>query len=174
MVTASAGGIATWDFRALSDSKGETTLSTTAGKVSAGSGKQIRSCTIVRQPSVALRPDGKEASARQKFPLGSVLLARGVKDPFNSFMSIGSDATLRTWETSSGKLLEDVPTGHCDAISNFFSFTHLPFAGSVQSDVGGDKRVVNRGTITSSWDGTIRMRRLVTSSLGDTDTGDDS
>mmetsp|Transcript_36256 Transcript_36256/g.87372 ORF Transcript_36256/g.87372 Transcript_36256/m.87372 type:complete len:2535 (+) Transcript_36256:254-7858(+) len=166
MVSASAGGIDTWDFRTLSDSKGDSGLNT-PGKGPSSANKQMRSCTIVREPSVTIRPDGLDANSRQKLSLGSVLLARGVKDPLNTFMSIGSDAVLRTWETSTGQLLEDVPTGHCDAVSSFASFSHLPNSGKSQSEPEGDRSSsTTRGTITSSWDGTIRMRKLVAPSQG--------
>jgi hypothetical protein len=94
---------------------------------------------------------------------GSTLLARGVKDPMQTFLSVGSDAVLREWNVASGNMVEESPTGHCDAISSFQSFAHGNIFGGPSSSSSSTKSSddFNKGIITSSWDGTIRMRKLV-------------
>jgi WD40 repeat protein len=144
------GSIAAWDFRSLSDSSGE-------GHHHPGSKKSEnnKACKIVRQPSSTMR-HGKAVA-------GSTLLARGVKDPMQTFLSVGSDAVLREWNVASGNMVEESPTGHCDAISSFQSFAHGNIFGGPSSSSSSTKSSddFNKGIITSSWDGTIRMRKLV-------------
>jgi hypothetical protein len=82
MVRAAAdGSVATWDFRMLSDSS------------SNESNKDGRSsCVAVRVPAVTMQHglDGKRRTAA-----GPVHLTRGVKNPMQSILSVGSDAILR-------------------------------------------------------------------------------
>jgi len=150
MVSAGADGtIATWDFRSLSD-----TTSTDE------SGKGSRGCKIVRMPSASIHHirnmDNLAAT-------GSVHLARDVIDPINSFLSVGSDAILRKWDVASGNMLEESPTGHCDTISSFDSFSQSHGFGMKAAN--GTKlpgeNAMDKGFLTSSLDGTIRMRKLI-------------
>jgi hypothetical protein len=141
------GSIAAWDFRSLSDT-------TSGGDHHPGSKKKNnnRACKIVRQPSTTMSHE--EAVA------GSTLLGWGVKDPMQTFLSVGSDAILREWNVSSGELVDESPTGHCDGISSFQSFANgRNMFGSPSSSSRNSPS--NKGIITSSWDGTIRMRKLV-------------
>ncbi|KAG7343133.1 WD40 repeat-containing protein [Nitzschia inconspicua] len=140
------GSIAAWDFRLLSVES--SSYSHTKRKDAA------KTCTIVREPSVSIRHSSLGA--------GPTLLTRGVKDPINAFLSVGSDCIIREWNVSSGEMLEETPTGHCDAITIFDSFTKSNDIGSPQekgeSNTGHS---LHKGTLTSSLDGTIRLRKLV-------------
>jgi len=149
MVSAATDGtIATWDFRLLSDT-------TSDDHHSSNKKDSNKTCRIVRHPSASMR-HGESA-------VGSLQLARGVRDPMNAFLSVGSDAILREWSVGTGDMLEETLTGHCDAITSFQSFAQgLTFANSppVEPNEVSDAPF-NKGTLTSSWDGTIRMRKLV-------------
>ena len=77
-------------------------------------------------------------------------------DPMNSFLSVSSDAILlRKWDVATGDMLEESPTGHCDTISSFESFAQGHSFASKPSDI------IDKGFLTSSLDGTIRMRKLI-------------
>jgi WD40 repeat protein len=143
LISAAADGtIATWDFRALSQSPGETTSS-----------HQSQTSKIVRQPRATMNHN------RDGAPAGQVLLCRGILNPTSSVLSVGPDAIVREWDTGTGKLIDDFPTGHCDIISNFQPCRHasgIPNEADFRSDT----------MITSSLDGTIRTRRLQKAPLG--------
>jgi WD40 repeat protein len=147
------GSIATWDFRMLSET-GSTHQHHHAGNKKDAS----RACTVVREPSASMVHSPTAA--------GPTLLARSVKDPMRSFLSVGSDAILREWNVVSGEMLDESPTGHCDAISSFESFAvSSGFASSstsvAASLIDNPDAPFHKGTLTSSLDGTIRMRKLV-------------
>lgn len=176
MVSAGADGtVATWDFRCLSDG--------TSGGERSGKKETARACKIVRVPSASVR-HGYDANdggggggggvgsgrARRTGATGPVYLARGVKDPSRTFLSVGSDAILQEWDVATGEMLGGRPTGHCDAVSSFRSFSPLGGGGGggfpPSPSPGGGAAVSptpdnGGGTLSSSWDGTIRMRRLV-------------
>jgi WD40 repeat protein len=148
MVSAAADGtVASWDFRTLSGSSSSNENST-VNKDSA------KNCKVVRVPAATMRHglDGKRRMAA-----GPVMLSRGVNNPQSSILSIGSDSIVREWEVATGSLLDETPTGHCDAISSFRSFGH---GDGLTSDLV-PRGKLHEGTLTSSWDGTVRMRRLV-------------
>jgi len=147
MVSAAADGtVATWDFRTLSDSSSNENA--TSKKDGAAN------CKVVRLPAATMEHclDGK-----RKMAAGPVMLARGVTNPRQSILSIGSDAVVREWDAFTGNLVDESPTGHCDAISSFCSFG---IGDDLTSEIGPLDRL-HKGVLTSSWDGTIRMRRLV-------------
>jgi WD40 repeat protein len=146
MVSAAADGtVATWDFRTLSGS--------TSSENTTRTKDTERHCKVVRYPAATMRHglDGK-----RRMPAGSVLLARGVTDSMNSVLSVGTDAISREWEIATGQLMEASSTGHCDVVSSFSSFGH---SEGLSPEMGFSSD--NVGTITCSWDGTIRMRKLI-------------
>lgn len=95
--------------------------------------KSSKVCNIIRRPSTSIQCNNQNNAHH---------LARSVTDPIRSFLSVGSDAILRKWDVATGDLLEKKITGHCDLITSLKSFSHS------RDD---------RGFITSSFDGTIRM-----------------
>ena len=147
MVSAGADGtIATWDFRSLSGSSNSSDESTLSRKPNG------RKCTVVRTPSATmdrcLGISGAHCS-------GSVLLARGmVNASMNTVFSVDPDAVIREWDIATGALLDATPTGHCDAVSSFSSYGRGDLSLASALDPLGET------TITSSWDGTVRMRRI--------------
>ena len=146
LVSAAADGtVATWDFRALSGNS--SSVNTTNAKDSK------TKYTVVRQPA-ALMQHGLDT--KKKRAAGSVLLSRGVISPSSTVLSVGTDAVTREWTIATGQLLDESPTGHCDAVSSFSSFGR-------DDDLSPDASVQppTEGYISSSWDGTIRMRKLI-------------
>eukprot|EP00536_Pseudo-nitzschia_multiseries_P013777 jgi/Psemu1/261659/estExt_Genewise1Plus.C_6140004 len=167
MVSAGADGtVATWDFRNLSNM-----TAATEDPDSLAKGKGSKGCKIVRVPSASIHHSKNTDNLH--LAAGSVHLARDVADPINSFMSVGSDAILRKWDVASGNLLEESPTGHCDTISNFHSFSQSHgFGLNSNPTTNGNNNnnnstdtnsayALDKGFLTGSLDGTIRMRRLI-------------
>mmetsp|Transcript_36581 Transcript_36581/g.40846 ORF Transcript_36581/g.40846 Transcript_36581/m.40846 type:complete len:2363 (-) Transcript_36581:201-7289(-) len=167
MVSAGADGtIATWDFRSLSD--------TTDHDYSNKKDRNSKFCKIVRHPSASIRHNNTNAM-QHLTAVGPVHLARSVTDPTNSFLSVGSDAIMRKWHVATGDVLEESSTGHCEIISSFESFSQNSIFASTNNplsnrtynsnsiDVGDDSSsgVIDKGFLTSSLDGTIRMRKLI-------------
>ena len=156
MVSAGADGmIATWDFRSLSN--------TTTAKQSRTKDSSSNGCRIVRVPSASIRHDTK---MRQN-AVGSIRLSRDVTDPMNSFLSVGSDAILRKWNIATGNMVDESPTGHCDAITSFESYAQSNGGFGLHYDNPGDFGGCNSpatlsdiGFLTSSLDGTVRMRKI--------------
>jgi WD40 repeat protein len=154
MVSAAADGtIATWDFRSLSDMA--------ASQQPGVKDNFSNSCKIVRQPSETIRHN-KITDIRA---VGPVHLSRDVTDPINSFLSVGSDAVLRKWEIATGEMVEEYPTGHCDAATSFESYAQNRGFGPQamhSTDYGArlQSNIPDKGFLTSSLDGTIRMRRF--------------
>lgn len=140
------GSIAAWDFRLLSDPSSSYSHSNKKDAT--------KTCTIVREPSASIRHSPSAA--------GPTLLARSVSDPMNAFLSVGADGILREWNLSTGDKMEETPTGHCDAITTFDSFTQNFGIGPPQDRSEGNptSNFNRRGTLTSSLDGTIRLREL--------------
>jgi WD40 repeat protein len=153
MVSAAAdGSIATWDFRSLSD----TSATEQPGKKDCPS----NGCKIVRLPSASIRHNAN----MQDRAVGSVNLSRDVTDPINSFLSVGSDAIMRKWNITTGNIVDESPTGHCDTITSFESYAqNHGFAAMNPTDFRGENSpaITDKGFLTSSLDGTIRMRKLV-------------
>lgn len=146
MVSSAADGtIATWDFRVLSQSSDENKaiLSGKKGKVS-------------RQPKLSFLHPGDLAGTRAS--PGQVLLCRSVLNPETSVMSVGADRIVREWDkTGTGKLENEFSTQHCDLITGFIPCKIGP--SHDQTDYRSD------GVITSSLDGTVQMKLLVSNTL---------
>lgn len=140
MVSAAADGtIATWDFRLLSQSPDESKTSL-----------QGRKSKSIREPKLSVVHSGEPSKTSTA---GQVLLCRSILNPETSVLSIGPDAVVREWDKiGTGNLENELTTNHCDLISGF-----LPCrTGTLhdQTDYRSD------GILTSSLDGTVRMRRL--------------
>jgi len=147
MVSAAADGtVATWDFRTLSGSNSEASQSTPiAGK----SGE--KKCKAIRTPASTMMHGSQSVS-------GSVLLSRGPGLQRRSVMSVGADAVVHEWDMHSGQGIRHYSTGHADVVSCFHSLSDNAHGNGVEP---GDGTSNFAGTISSSWDGTIRMRKLV-------------
>jgi len=145
MVSAGGDGtIATWDFRTLSSAKDD---------------KPNTKSTIqtVRQPVVTMQHCLDKNSNRCS---GAILLSRGVGLHERSVLSASIDGQSKEWDIASGKLLGDQPTGHSDAVSCLSTFAESEgLRRGKRGDIGRVSSV--GGTITCSWDGTVRVRRLL-------------
>jgi len=140
MISAGTDGtISTWDFRKLSGSR-----STKSGTPD---NDDSLSCHVVRVPA---RSFTHEVTGTQKLATSSVRLARGFCNSRSSFLSVGSDAVVREWDISTGQQLDSLNTGHADAVTCIQSFG--------QSDAITPSSRLQEGMITSSWDGTVRMK----------------
>lgn len=71
-------------------------------------------------------------------------------------MSASVDSKMKEWDVVSGRLLGEQRTGHTDVVSCLSTF--MESDGLIRSSE--DKSSNMGGLITSSWDGTIRMKRL--------------
>jgi WD40 repeat protein len=155
MVSAAADGtIATWDFRSLSD--------TNSSEQSGMKHSSSNGCKIVRQPSASI----SHCANMQERAVGSVYLSRDTTDPVNSFLSVGSDAILRKWNITTGHMVKESATGHCDTISSFESYAQghgFGLQAINNADFRGENSsaITDKGFLTSSLDGTIRVRKLV-------------
>jgi len=151
MVSAGGDGtVATWDFRTLSSSTQSTQPS-----------KPKTVTKTMRQPVASMNHfNGKKHSAT-----GAVLLSKGIvggsMSPERSVLTASVDGIIKEWEIGSGRMLGDVTTGHLDVISRLQTFRDCDelSGASGRDDPHLDGKMVG-GTITSSWDGTVRMRRL--------------
>jgi len=143
MVSAGADcSLATWDFRVLSGARAES-----FGDENPESNPTQTSRTI-RSPMATM-----SHISQSKSPMN---LARSVgRDEF-SFFSASDDGVVNEWDAASGRKISSHNSGHRDAISGFSSFSSSDGLrqnrGESMSSVGG--------TITCSWDGTVRLRRL--------------
>eukprot|EP00548_Thalassiothrix_antarctica_P017663 CAMPEP_0194194162 /NCGR_PEP_ID=MMETSP0154-20130528/75432_1 /TAXON_ID=1049557 /ORGANISM="Thalassiothrix antarctica, Strain L6-D1" /LENGTH=1397 /DNA_ID=CAMNT_0038918565 /DNA_START=207 /DNA_END=4400 /DNA_ORIENTATION=- len=150
MSAAADGTVATWDFRTLSGKKS-----------SVGSTKPMNStenrvkqkCRVIRTPSAKIMHCAKGSGIKQS---GGVLLSRCPGQQRKSFLSIGVDATIREWDTTTGHPIGHESTHHTDIVSSFYTFPENSHDATFEDDQSG-----LGGTLTSSWDGTIRMRKLV-------------
>lgn len=154
MVSAAADGtIATWDFRSLSGSSSEVTKAT---PVSAGGSKrEEKQCRVVRSPAATATHCAEGRGVKQS---GAVLLSRGPGRQRRTVMSVGVDAVVREWDIANGSSVRHEHSHHVDVISCFHSFFDSSHGSGVEP---GEGTANFAGTITSSWDGTVRMRKLV-------------
>lgn len=149
MVSAGAdGSLATWDFRVICGSSQEVTSSNPT-LTEAGSSRTIRSAVA--------RMNHLDPSKRAP-NCGSVRLTRAVGRHDFSFLSVGDDGVVNEWDASTGMKMSSHETGHRDAISGFLSFSSKDGLRHGQKSERGESSV--GGTITCSWDGTVRLRRL--------------
>jgi WD40 repeat protein len=148
MVSAAFDGtIASWDFRTLSEATGPEPSHSPESR-----NHEKMTCTFVRMPACSMDAGGNGGLAGN-----ASFLARGRQ---GSILSGGFDGVVREWDLTAGSAVNEFSTGHCDAISSLNSLTDNPLDGgghepssSDQSDFGG--------FVTTSWDGTVRMRKLI-------------
>jgi hypothetical protein len=167
MVSAAAdGSIATWDFRTLSGSSRGERRGAMAGGGSSEAATYVGSsgrCKIIRQPGVTMQhsPGGNNGNGKNSKYLGPIVLARGAGWHDSTVLTAGVDNMLKEWSIGNGTLVRQEPMGHSDVISclHTFSETDNLCRQRVRDSNGGPSN--NGGTITCSWDGTVRMRRLV-------------
>lgn len=156
MVSAAGDGtIATWDFRALSGAN-KSTENPAEGSSSPVKTEGEKRTRAVRTPLATMKHGAEGKGVRQS---GSVMLARGVAHR-NTVFSVGVDAIVREWDIPSGRPVSQEATGHCDGISGLATFSDAHNAlGAAEPGSEGNSNF--GGIITSSWDGTIRMRKFV-------------
>eukprot|EP00978_Attheya_sp_CCMP212_P032496 scaffold127321_cov54-Attheya_sp.AAC.1 len=174
MVSAAAdGSIATWDFRTLSGSSRGERRGAMAGGGSSEAATYVGSsgrCRIIRQPGVTMQHspgggnngNGNNANGTNNCKyLGPIVLARGAGWHDSTVLTAGVDNMLKEWSIGNGTLVRQEPMGHSDVISclHTFSETDNLSRARLRDSNGGPSN--NGGTITCSWDGTVRMRRLV-------------
>jgi len=151
MVSAAADGtVATWDFRTLS---GKNSSVGSTRPVNSTENKAEKKCRAIRTPSATIMHCAEGRGVKQS---GEVLLSRCPSQQRRSFLSIGVDAVIREWDMITGLPIGHESTHHSDAVSSFYTFLENSYGASVEDDLSG-----LGGTLTSSWDGTIRMRKLV-------------
>ena len=141
----SAGGdgtIAAWDFRRLSDEASQSPSS------------QDRKCKVIRRPAGKLYLH--DFSSRRR-TFGPVMLSRGPSSRTKTVCCLGRDSIIREWDIRNGDVVSEHVTGHCDTVSTFASLDGDKPQDS-QIETSGKNSV--DGTITTSWDGTVRVRRL--------------
>lgn len=162
MVSAAADGtVATWDFRMLSggdaDKNNSTSLKSESASCNDDSKAEGTQCKAVRDPpATMLHSTGDNRSKHS----GAVLLSRGTGKAQRTVITVGSDAVSREWEIATGRLIREESTGHCDVVSSLQTFSDG--AMGISSGLEPTDGSFNfGGTITSSWDGTVRMKKLV-------------
>ena len=143
---ANDGTIGTWDFRMMKTLNGDI-----------DSGKPVTRAHMNRCPLAQM------CHANQSS--GPVLLGRGVGTKYGqgerSIMSVGVDNIVKQWDALSGKLLDENKNSSRSKISCFKSFAPGESLNQGQvCDDGGNTSLTLGGTITTSWDGTVRLRRL--------------
>jgi len=157
MVSAGADGtVATWDFRMLSGANASDAQATPAKATETEEKKEPRGKAI-RNPAATMTHCAEGKGIKQS---GPVLLSRGPGLQTRTVLSVGVDAVAREWDIATGQMKRSEPTGHCDVVSCMHTFVDSSLTSSgVEPNDGSSSNF--GGTITSSWDGTIRMRKLV-------------
>ena len=89
---------------------------------------------------------------------GHTHLLRGKGLYEKSVISCGCDGMLKEWDISTGSLVDEQSCGHDDLVSCMSTFDKHENMFTSTSDP-----LVSGGTITASWDGTVKLRRLVVS-----------
>mmetsp|Transcript_22117 Transcript_22117/g.39448 ORF Transcript_22117/g.39448 Transcript_22117/m.39448 type:complete len:798 (+) Transcript_22117:530-2923(+) len=162
MVSAGADcSLATWDFRVLS-SGGARTESSSAEEAKVENNNQTPSSSrSLRSPMAMMNHIPTSISSTKNH--GSAKLARSIgRDDF-SFLSIGDDGIVNEWEAASGRRIgSSCDSGHRDAISGFSTFSSSEDLRAARTDKGSGHGGMTSvgGTISCSWDGTVRLRRL--------------
>lgn len=144
---ASDGSIAAWDFRHLTGH---------AELLSPTSSKKATKTQVVRNPAGTLYLHA--LTKRRQACCGPVHLGRGVNAQRNTALCLGTDAVIREWDYRTGEILNEHATGHCDAISSFVAIAGDEVLDAQLESAGPDKATT---TISTSWDGTVRMRNLI-------------
>jgi len=155
MVSAAADGIiATWDFRKISGKQEITDFPLESPKTQARNQHVIQTIrNPVREFNHCLLGETTASSG--------VLLSGGIRNE-HSFLSVGIDRNIKEWDVHSDVVLTNHETGHLDAVSclSSFSESEIFLRGHLHDQEGIYRNPVLGGTITASWDGTIRLRRL--------------
>ena len=165
---ASDGSIAAWDFRHLSDAQQVPINYATAAEAIATPKKKQRQLTVVRHPAAKLY---MHDFCRRQHVFGPVSLARGSSNTANNSSSsaggsgktvfvLGGDAVQREWDYQSGTVVSEHVTGHCDTVSGFKAIQDNTFLDTQLESSGLSGKSTVSGTISTSWDGTVRMRTL--------------
>lgn len=159
MVSAAADGtIATWDFRTLSGSNRSTEPTEENSSSPAKATEGGKHAKAVRTPIATMKHCAEGRGVRES---GSLILSRGVTHT-NAVLSVGVDAIVREWDISSGRLLNQEATGQCDGVSSLATFSDAQNAmGTSAAESGSEGHSKVGGIITSSWDGTVRMRKFI-------------
>ena len=155
---ASDGTVTTWDFRLLSGAAQNDGGSSEDSPSKRQTGGAVRHCKVVRRPAAVMNL----GAGHERFSLaraGPVLLSRGDRSA-RTVLSAGSDAVVREWDVSTGQLVKDWNSGHCDALTSLTSLSEASQCLFGMSGTNDGLQSVG-GTLTSSWDGTIRLRRRV-------------
>ena len=87
---------------------------------------------------------------------GYTHLVRGKGLFEKSIISCGSDGILKEWDIIAGTLLDEQPCGHDDLVSCISTFDKHDNVFHASSDLP-----LSGGTISASWDGTVKLRRLI-------------
>jgi WD40 repeat protein len=140
------GTIGTWDFRMMKTMNGDM-----------DSGKPVIRAQTIRYPLAQM------CHANQSS--GPVHLGRGVGTKFGqgerSVMSVGVDNIIKQWDALNGDLLDEHRISSRSKVSCFKSFAAGENLIRGQTDRDGVIASLKLGgTITTSWDGTVRLRRL--------------
>ena len=148
MVSAGGDGIiATWDFRNLASSKDA------QSKHSSGAKAKVQT---IRTPVATMTHRYDKLS---NTCCGAIFLARGTGLHERSVVSATIDGRLKEWDVQSGKLHGDQSTNHTDAVSCLTTFAE---SDGLRRRTTKTKSVSSvGGTITCSWDGTVRVKRLL-------------
>jgi WD40 repeat protein len=156
---ASDGTVTTWDFRSLSGAAPSQNHGSAASSSDATAGGS-RHCKVVRHPSAIM----SLGPAQDRFSLaksGPFMLSRGDQRSAKTVLSAGGDAVMREWDVSTGRLVKEWSTGHCDALSSLTSLAEASSSTLLGVNSESEASSSVGGTITSSWDGTIRMRKRI-------------
>lgn len=163
MVSAGADcSLATWDFRVLS-SGGAKAASSPPEDSDAKESKTLMQTSLrtLRSPMATMDHIGPSSKSPYVTNYGSAKLARSIgRDDF-SFFSIGDGGVVNEWEATSGrKIGTSFDTGHRNAISGFSTFSSSEGLRSARMDKCSSQGGVTTvgGTISCSWDGTVRLR----------------
>jgi WD40 repeat protein len=148
------GTVAAWDFRHLSGSA-EKSRPTSSSPQDSGK-NNAKYCQVVRDPVAQLYM--RDFVSKRRHIYGPVLLSKATRrDHGQTVYCVGSDATLREWDVQTGQVVSDHVTGHCDTISSFCSLQGDRLLDTQLEGTGQERAT---GTITASWDGTVRFRSL--------------
>jgi WD40 repeat protein len=143
------GVIATWDFRKLASSKD-------AQKQANGGKAKVQT---VRTPVATMTHAYDKKLKNGTRCCGAILLARGTGLYERSVVSASIDGYLKEWDVQSGKLHNQQSTNHTEAVSCLTTFAE---SDGLRRGKTSSKSVSSvGGTITCSWDGTVRVKRLL-------------
>lgn len=160
MISAGADGtIATWDFRTLSGSNAKASQPAEEASSPENAGETNENqVKAIRTPVATMKHASEGKGVRQSAP---VLLSRGVTHS-NTVLSTGVDAIVREWDISSGRLIGQDATKHCEGVSAFTTFSDIQNTlGTSSAEQANEGSAKCGGIITSSWDGTVRVRKFV-------------